>query len=476
MTPPLSKIDLPTPPQFRAFALKMEEMGMPSIVINVFKNYYSQLVNGAHGKLSEEEILPLGPKDVVEYSILGSYAESGEKALPKAVIIKLNGGLGTSMGLEKAKSLIQVREGLTFLDLIIKQTLYIRQKYSVELPLILMNSFKTHFDTMTSIEAFDNGSTGIPVSFVQHRYPKVLAKDFSPAFWPNNTELEWNPPGHGDIYTALITSKLLSKLLKKGFRFAFISNSDNLGAVMDKNILGYMTQNEIPFVMEVAKRTSADSKGGHLAILKDSKRFVLREIAQCPDDELEDFSDIKKYQYFNTNSIWLNLKEMERVFIKNKMMPLDLIVNPKTLDPRDSMSPRVVQLETAMGSAISNFSNAGVVLVPRTRFAPVKTTSDLLLLMSDLYEITPEQTVVQKQERLLPLIHLDDHFYKKIDDFFSRFPHGAPSLAECTSLEIKGDIRFGANCVCKGDVKLKNQRPFQKVIADGTELTGKMKF
>ncbi len=463
---------------FRPFGLKMEEQGIPPIVINVFKCYYARLLYGAQGKLPEDELLPLTDAEVPQYEALADYAETGRNSMGHTVVIKLNGGLGTSMGLEKAKSLIQVKDSMTFLDLILGQMRALREKYGKPIPLLFMNSFKTHLDTMLKVEGFDNGTTSLPLAFLQHRYPKILHKDLSPATWPGNPELEWNPPGHGDLYTALVTSKILRKLLDRGFHYAFISNSDNLGAVMDERILGYMVSQGSPFLMEVAGRTASDRKGGHLARQRSNGRLVLREIAQCPDKDLDAFQDITKHRFFNTNSLWIDLRAMEKVFVANGMMPLDLILNPKTLDPRDHKSPEVIQIETAMGSAVSAFESAQAIKVPRTRFAPVKTTADLLVVMSDCYEVSPEKTVVPASAHKgpMPVVHLDGHFYKRIDDFSARFPHGAPSLKDCSCLTIKGDVVFGKNVTVSGTATVINASGAQVHIPDGTALTGEVRF
>ncbi len=120
---------------------------------------------------------------------------------------------------------------------------------------------------------------------MQHKFPKILQKDYSPASWPKNPKLEWNPPGHGDVYTALLTSGMLDSLLADGIIYAFISNSDNLGARLDESLLGYFAHHQFPFMMEVAEKTPADIKGGHLARHKNG-RLILREAAQCPANEL----------------------------------------------------------------------------------------------------------------------------------------------------------------------------------------------
>ncbi|EGJ49223.1 UTP--glucose-1-phosphate uridylyltransferase [Desulfocurvibacter africanus] len=457
---------LPESDRFKQFALKMEAHNLPPIVINIFKYYYSLLLSGSQGKMAEADITPISPDDLKDYLELDAYEAAGRKALPKVAIIKLNGGLGTSMGLETAKSLLAIKAETCFLDVIIEQVERLRERYDIPVPLTLMNSFHTHSDSMLAIEGFDNGRTRVPLAFIQHMYPKIMRDTFLPARWPKNPELEWNPPGHGDLYTAMVTSKTLKRLEESGFEYAFISNSDNLGAVMDLKILGYMASEDLPFLMEVAQRTPADKKGGHLCKVKESGRLALREVAQCPDEELAEFQNIEKYAFFNTNSIWINLKVLEKVFAYHGMMPLDLIANHKTLDPRDPDSPPVIQVETAMGSAISAFHTAAAVRVPRTRFAPVKTSNDLLNVMSDNFILSTDYEIVPNPERNRSpvLVDLDPTFYKKVDDFQDRFPEGVPSLLNCTTFTVRGDVRFKGGVACRGNVLVENRTGHQVVV------------
>ncbi len=458
---------------FKAYDLKMEEQSLPPIVINLFKCYFSQLFYGSQGKLTRREILPVEKDELDSLESIKKYRDHAAEAISELAVIKLNGGLGTTMGLEKAKSLITVRDNKTFLDLIVDQITVLREKYQTPIPLLFMNSFRTHMDTMLQVQDINN-PYHLPQAFLQHKYPKILADDLTPAKWPENPELEWNPPGHGDIYTALVTSGILTNLLQKGYRYAFISNSDNLGATMDESILGYLKSQEFTFLMEVTPRTVTDRKGGHLCRLLKNNRLALREIAQCPDSELNEFMDIQKYSFFNTNSIWLNLEALEKVFVRHRMVPLDLIINTKTLDPRDPGSPRVYQLETAMGSAISAFDHAGAVRVPRDRFAPVKTTNDLLAVKSDLYQITEMKTIVPNPERTEPMpdIQLDPAYFKNIDQFEQRFARGAPSLLECDDLKVDGDVAFGQNVRLKGRVHIRNSKGGQAMIQDESLLEG----
>ncbi|NVM57123.1 MAG: UTP--glucose-1-phosphate uridylyltransferase, partial [Desulfobacterales bacterium] len=336
-----------------------------------------------------------------------------------------------------------------------------------------MNSFSTEADTLEALAPYnDLPVRGIPLSFLQHKFPKVSQDGLTPATWPADPDLEWNPPGHGDIYAALVTSGILQKLLDAGILYAFISNSDNLGSVMHETILGYFARNNFPFMMEVADRTEADSKGGHLARLKNG-RFTLREIAQCPEDELDEFQDIKVYKYFNTNTIWVNLAALNELLDAHQnVIGLPMIRNPKTVDPKDESSPAVYQLETAMGSAISVFEGATAIRVPRNRFAPVKKCQDLLALWSDCYVLTDDSRVIQNPGRKLgpPVLRLDNRYFKKIDQLKARFPHGAPSLLECVSIDVQGDVVFGKGVAIRGEVVIANHTDRAVTIPDGSVI------
>ncbi|MFO7817112.1 MAG: UTP--glucose-1-phosphate uridylyltransferase [Thermodesulfobacteriota bacterium] len=462
---------------FKPFALKMESQSIPPIAVNLFKCYYSQLLYGNQGKLSDNEIQPLAPNDLPSLSDLSDFASAGQKNMSRLAIIKLNGGLGTTMGLEQAKSLITVKEGRNFLDLILEQARILRRDYDCSLPLFFMNSFRTHMDTMLATNNFNNPDD-LPLAFVQHKFPKIRAKDLKPAEYPQNPDMEWNPPGHGDIYLALITSGLLNTLLQNGYRYAFISNSDNLGAIMDERILGYLVRKKLTFMMEVTRRTASDRKGGHLCRLFKNGRLALRELAQCPNNQMDSFMDTAKYSFFNTNSIWLDLKALEEVFLKHKMIPLDLLINPKNLDPKNSSTPRVFQLETAMGSAISAFDNAEALQVPRDRFAPVKSTEDLLLVRSDYMRLTEKGTIEPAGDfnSQPPHITLDSAFYKNLESFEHRFPNGAPSLINCKSLQVEGDILFGKGVEIRNAVKIVNTADTQYRIEDGTVIDSDNEF
>merc|ERR1719453_699450 len=318
-----------------------------------------------------------------------SLTAASPELLKECVMVKLNGGLGTGMGLEKAKSLLDLKDGNTFLDFIAQQVGQMREVYKKPLAFMLMNSFATSADTLEYLAKYTTLQTeGLPLEFQQNKAPKITKDDLTPASWPAKPDCEWCPPGHGDLYPAMVGSGTLDNLLAKGYKYMFVSNSDNLGATMDLKLLTWFAGTGKPFAMECAARTDADKKGGHLAM--GDKGLLLRESAQCPDEDEKEFQNVGKYKYFNTNNLWINLPALKETMDKNNgVLPLPVMKNSKTVDPRDKKSTKVLQLETAMGAAIGAFEGAGAILIPRTRFAPVKTTNDMLALMSDAYEVTP---------------------------------------------------------------------------------------
>lgn len=458
-------------PTFSPFITRMRAEALPQIFIDTFAYYYQQLITGQTGHIPEDEIAP-----VTDIPDAEQFPERlitiGKHSLAKTAVIKLNGGLGTSMGLEKAKSLLPVKEGLSFLDIIAQQA------QLANIPLLLMNSFSTEDDSLDLLEKYPDLNHDLPHSFLQHKEPKIRQEDFAPAEWPENPELEWCPPGHGDIYAALITSGTLQSLLEKGYEYAFVSNADNLGAVVDLSILGYFVDNEVPFMMEVADRTEMDKKGGHLAQRLEGQ-LILRESAQCPPEDTAAFQNIQRHKYFNTNNLWFHLPTLYRQMrAHDNRLGLPMIRNSKTVDPRNPNSTPVYQLETAMGSAIAVFSAAQAIRVPRSRFAPVKTTDDLLAVRSDAYTLTDDFRVVPSGQRRMQRfnIQLDGRFYKYVNDLDAHFPYGAPSLVENKSLIIEGEFRFGKGVKCVGDVHLRNETNAQIFIPDGTVLTGSLHY
>jgi UTP--glucose-1-phosphate uridylyltransferase len=316
--------------------------------------------------------------------------------------------------------------------------------------------------------------SGLPLDFLQHKIPRIDENTRRPLVWEPDPEHEWCPPGHGDLYTALVTSGALEALRAAGVRYAFVSNADNLGATLDLRILGWLASEGLPFVMEVTQRTRADEKGGHLAVRRSDLKPILREKEQCPAADEDSFTNIKRHRFFNTNNLWLDLEVLQHTLeARNFVLGLPMIRNEKRCDPLDASSTRVIQLETAMGAAIAVFEGACALNVPRNRFSPVKTTNDLLAVMSDAYELTSDRRVVRRPEVAADLvIDLDPDFYARVDQLLARIPHGAPSLLGCRSLSVKGDHVFGREVVIEGDVALENSGKAPVKIPDGARLSG----
>jgi UTP--glucose-1-phosphate uridylyltransferase len=447
---------------------KMAAAGIHQQAIDVFTHYYRQLEEGVSGFIPEDSIEPL-----LDPSMLSDTAVSEEDAaaaLQKTVIIKLNGGLGTSMGMEKAKSLLPVRKGKSFLDIIVDQVRAARVGYGIQLPLLFMNSFRTHEDTLAALAPYDDlAVAGLDLGFLQNQEPKLRADDLTPVTWPADPSLEWCPPGHGDLYTALTTSGVLDRLLSLGYRYASVSNSDNLGAAPDATIAGWFAATGAPYAAEICRRTAADRKGGHLAIRKSDGRLILRDTAQTPKDEMHYFTDEFRHPFFHTNNLWFDLEALARTLRERKsVLGLPLIKNEKTVDPADSSSPKVIQIETAMGAAIEVFGGATAVGVGRERFLPVKTTSDLLVLRSDAFELEADGRLTKLADPT-PVADLDSDYYKLIGDFDQRFPADAPSLKEARYLEINGDWTFEAGVRVIGEVTLED-RGAPQIIAAGSVL------
>jgi UTP--glucose-1-phosphate uridylyltransferase len=448
---------------------KMREHGQHEEAIRAFRGAYERVQGGESAMIPSSELEPAA--DVPDLSDLPEPGDTAA-ALDRCAVIKLNGGLATTMGLNQPKSLVQARDGRSFLELIIGQTLALRERYDVRLPLILMDSEATRDATLAALDDHKELAVDeLPPDFLQSMIPKLAAEQLAPVSWPKAPALEWCPPGHGDVYGALRRSGLLAALLERGFRYTMISNSDNLGAAVDARIAAHLETERIPFLMEVVLGTESDRKGGHIARRRADGQLVLRESAQTPSEDQDSFRDYRRWRYYNTNNLWVDLQALSEALEQHGgVLELPLIVNRKTVDPRDGDSPAVLQLESAMGAAIASFRGARLLCVPRTRFVPVKTTDDLLVLRSDVYVVSEDLLVEPVPQRggSLPFVELDKRFYRLIDEFERRFPDGPPSLRDAERLVVHGDVSFGAGVVVRGAVELDAQEPMQ--IASGTVL------
>ncbi|XP_065176320.1 UTP--glucose-1-phosphate uridylyltransferase-like [Sycon ciliatum] len=436
----------------------------------LFKRFLSESGPSVHW----EDVKPAGEK-MQSYSDLPDIDPENidviRKYLEKLVVLKLNGGLGTSMGCKGPKSLIAVRGEHTFLDLTVQQIEALNKKYNVSVPLVLMNSFNTHVDTQKILWKYHG--TGVPIfTFQQSCYPRINRESLMPMDTNLDSKEAWYPPGHGDFYEAFYNSSYLTKFIEQGKEFVFVSNIDNLGANVDINILSFLlsqpAEKRCEFVTEVTDKTRADIKGGTLIDYQGKLRLL--EIAQVPKDHIDEFTSISKFKIFNTNNMWINLAAIKRL-TEAKAWNMEIIRNEKTTDS----GTRVIQLETAAGAAIKHFDGATGINVPRRRFLPVKLTSDLLLVMSNLYTIHQGTLSLSEKRQFpgVPLIKLGQDKFKKVKDFLQRFAT-IPDLLELDHLTVSGDVSFGKGVTLKGTVIIIAHHGERIDIAAGSILENKI--
>jgi len=449
-----------------SFKAKMAAQGCSAAAVGAFQRNYDLLASGAATTVAEAEISPVTDLPSMEGM---EVPEIDMKAtLSQTAVLKLNGGLGTSMGLEKAKSLLEVKDGKAFLDLIAEQIKHTRTSFGSNVKFILMNSFSTSADTKAHLATNHPDLLEEPfIELMQNMSPKIDAATMEPATYAEHPDMEWCPPGHGDIYPSLLGSGMLERLKAEGVKYLFVSNSDNLGATLSLPLLSYFASSGKAFLMEVCERSESDKKGGHLAIRKADGKFILRESAMCPKEDTAHFEDIATHKFFNTNNLWVNLDALDTTLkASNGVLPLPLIKNSKTVNPRDSSTAKVFQLETAMGSAIECFDNAGAIVVPRSRFSPVKTCNELFALRSDAFHVTPASTVELASARV-PFVKLDDKHYKLVDKM-AALVAAYPSMAQCTSLRVSGPVKFGPSVMLEGDVTITNEGEEPVLLEPGT--------
>eukprot|EP00243_Klebsormidium_subtile_P007267 TRINITY_DN3198_c0_g1_i1.p1 TRINITY_DN3198_c0_g1~~TRINITY_DN3198_c0_g1_i1.p1 ORF type:complete len:477 (+),score=161.79 TRINITY_DN3198_c0_g1_i1:158-1588(+) len=435
-----------------------------------FIDLFDRYLSGKSESIVWDKIKPPTKELLVPYAELEDVpSDDGavKTLLNKLAVVKLNGGLGTTMGCTGPKSVIEVRNGKTFLDLIVEQIEHLNNTYGADVPLVLMNSFNTDEETAQIIKKYEDSKLKV-LTFNQSKFPRVLKDDFTP--WPaakpgRTDKAAWYPPGHGDIYAAITDSGVLDQLVADGKEYIFLANTDNLGAIVDLKILNHIVKSQIEYCMELTDKTLADVKGGTLISYEGHAQLL--EIAQVPDEHVPEFKTIDKFKVFNTNNMWVNLKAIKNL-LKGGKLKMEIIPNPKDVD-----GTQVLQLETAAGAAIRFFEKAGGCNVPRSRFLPVKGCSDLLLVQSDVYALKDGALVLNPARKIpkAPLIELSNEF-KKVADFQKRIK-SIPSLLELESLKVSGDVYFGKNVTLKGKVEIEAKKGEKIEIPDGAVLEDK---
>jgi len=425
---------------------------------NEMKNKTNSLLTDSQRKEFERMLgqVKKGPKKVLDWSSIHSPNDSMQadyhslkdpgvcpENYSRLVMGKLNGGLGTSMGCSGPKSLVKVRGKKTFLDLIFEQVRELNSKWDSNIPLLLMNSFYTDKEIS---EFVDNSDLPI-ITFKQNMFPRLDPETLLPLSSDEWGDQAWYPPGHGDFYNCIEQQGILRSLIKDGKDILFMSNADNLGAVADPKILNHMIEREIPFLMEVTPKTPADVKGGTLC--EQNGKLKLLEIAQVPKEHLDDFCSQDKFSVFNTNNIWINLIALEQR-LREGPLNLNVIVNQKNIQGKP-----IVQLETAIGSAMDCFEDAVGLCVSRDRFMPVKKTEDLFLVQSNLFNLDGGRLVRNEKRKFshLPEVKFGSPL-DQLEEFQKCFPV-IPDLLELELLEVAGRVCFEGAASLKGKVRLK---------------------
>lgn len=422
-----------------------------------FFKLFKKFLSNSEVPLVWDEIQPFPKGALLDYNsfILPSKAMMRTQ-LGKLVVVKLNGGLGTRMKCNGPKSLIPIRNTLTFLDLTVQQIENLNAEFSTNVPLVLMNSFNTSEETERMVQKYRNFRLQVH-TFEQSRHPRIYADSLNivPNSYNDEDKNAWCPPGHGDFYESFVKSGLIEKFKENGREYCFVSNIDNLGATIDFKILNILTNATIKpkpdFLMELTKKTFADTKGGTL--IQYQGNLKLLEFAEVPKDHEEDFESTRIFNNFNTNNLWIKLDAIKRI-VESDALPLDVIANRKFISKNGS-KVEVIQLETAAGAAIRFFNDATGIMVPRSRFLPVKATSDLFLLRSNIYINDNGKLIINPLRHFpeVPIVSLsEDHFgdYRDLDKRFGNIPN----CLQLNHLSICGDVYFGKDVTLIGNVTI----------------------
>jgi UTP--glucose-1-phosphate uridylyltransferase len=446
----------------------MMERGVSPGAISHFLSCRDSIIarSGNSMQLKWEDIVPFGDEDVKQ---LGTDQESyrhferiGEDHLERAVVVKLNGGRSTSMGGALPKCFVQARDGRSFLDICMHRMMHLNDRFKVEIPLVLMNSFFTNEVTKKLV-----GRTPLMIfNFIQNEYPRLLEEKMTPL--ATGGEVDWCPAGHGDFYISFYESGLLDKLLQLGYRWVFISNIDNLCADISPAILGMMIDKGHDFMMEVTRKTPVDVKGGSPVFIDGHPGLL--EIAQVDPKHEAAFQNINTFRYFNTNNLWIDMEAI-RDLIKSGGLNIPTIINPKTI-----LGHSVIQIETAMGAAMGSFSKPAAINVPRNRFFPVKKMKDLLILQSDAFLLNKAYQILPNPQRsaklpFLPEVSFGGGFMddNELGNWFA--DPASLSLVDAEAFEVKGRVFFEKEVKVRGRVKVEQAGADELRISSGTVLS-----
>lgn len=407
-------------------------------------------------------VIPLTDAQQIPYETLKE-PENPKSILEKLIVVKLNGGLGTTMGCTGPKSLIECTKGRSFFDIVIGQLKELNAKYGTDVPLVLMNSFNTdelmkpHVDAIKGLKIY---------TFNQNKFPRIYTDTLEPVPKDANSPIDmWSPPGHADVYHCLRDSGLLDKFLNEGKKYMMISNFDNMGATVDLKVLNKAIAENRSYIAETVLKTPDEWKGGMPIMYKGHMKLL--ETAIVPKEHFNDYTNMNFLNYFHANNLWINLETLKKALDENTLK-IDTMRNYKQYNGR-----QIVQLESACGSAIQSFPDSCAVRVPRYRFMPVKSCNELLLDRGDVYILEGSHFIRNPKRSIpeLPSILLSSE-YQHVSEFEKRFPE-APSMLELKKLVINGDVWFGKNITIAGNVSFEIPKGEKLVVPDGITIKDK---
>lgn len=491
---------------FNQFAVRMKNQKYPDATIASFHRCYDETVNGNVQEIGELDIRPL---DVSTVSKLSDCVFVDPKGMPelmsKLAIIKLNGGVGDTMQMTTPKGLLKISEvrnrPVNILDISAKQILSARRTTNTPIPAFFMNSRNTNKGTTTYLEKYaeldctPGLGTDLLHTFVQNSFPKVDAHTGKPALWPESQDLEWQPAGNGDIFNSLYSTGELDWMLESGFEYAYISPTTNLQADFEPRIFKKFTESNCAVMAESCLRAEQDKNSAHLATTG-AGHFVNREPQQTPEHDHAAFQDVDTHKAFGTGSLWVKLKDLKILLdVHQGAIPLPTIARETRLVRSNDKSPSVIQLTTSMLSILPFFpvhdingsltGSAELIMVDRTsRYAPVKTTANVLVCRSDAYDIdmqTSKFVLHEPRAHLFtdgtpivpPVVELDQEIYGSLagfEEYFTGERYGYPSLKHCRSLALNGKIAITEGTGFEGVCHVTSTFGEHKVVAKDNYL------
>ncbi|CAI4064416.1 hypothetical protein SUVZ_08G0350 [Saccharomyces uvarum] len=431
-----------------------------SLFLPIFQRYILENSSISH-ELDSGKIRLLNTSEFTEFEDIRDSDALDHALLSKLATLKLNGKADSVIG--KESPLFEVKNGKCSLDIIVQQTQNLNTSFNCDVPLIFMTSLETEPQISNFLKESYTCSKVEWKTIVHSSFPAIDKDTLLPAVFQINVCEEdlWYPCGSGNLIDTLYFSGELDNLIVQGKEVLFVSDLDNLGAIVDLNILSYMITNEIDYLVEVVERTANDSNTGVLATYESKLRLV--------DYKCLSRESARKCKTVNTNNIWINLRKLKNL-IESDSLNLPICSSETKMIIHNSPLMEILHLQTNLGDCIDFFSNSQIIKVPRNRFLPLATCEDLFLLNSNLYDLDTSGSLNLYPLRfeLLPSIKLGDEF-ANYETFKIGIPD-IPNILELDHLTVMGNVFFGYKIILRGTVVIICDEDDVIIIPDGSIL------